>query len=88
MTAQPEALRLATVFEDPGEPKLHLITYAAAELRRQHSRIAELEAALDLALEALKSVTKHFTKVPSSLKDSEARGVAHAAIAKLKGLKK
>jgi hypothetical protein len=40
-----------------------------------------ITAAPDL-LEALIEMTRHFTKTPSSLKDSEMRGKAHAAIAK------
>ena len=35
---------------------------------------------LQLALEALESVTKHFTRIPSTLRDSEVRGEAHKAI--------
>jgi hypothetical protein len=36
------------------------------------------------ALKALEIVTHHFTRTPSTLKDSEARGEAHAAITGLR----
>ena len=36
--------------------------------------------ALKLALEALESVTGHFTRTPSTLRDSEVRGEEHKAI--------
>jgi hypothetical protein len=36
------------------------------------------------ALEALEVVTKHFTRTPSTLKDTEARGQAHKAITAIK----
>ena len=36
------------------------------------------------ALEALEKVTKHFTRTPSTLMDSEARGEAHKAITALR----
>lgn len=36
--------------------------------------------ALRLALDALETVTRHFTRAPSTLADSTARGAAHAAI--------
>ena len=36
------------------------------------------------ALDALEIVTHHFTRTPSTLKDSEARGEAHAAITALR----
>ena len=51
-TEQPEALRLARKFEEVGFmgdhrfAKDHWCRQAAAELRRQHARIAELEAQL------------------------------------------
>ena len=38
------------------------------------------DEALKLALEALESVTKHFTRAQSTLRDSEVRGEAHKAI--------
>lgn len=46
-TEQPEALRLAEVLDalDVGAFKNSLLGKAAAELRRQHARILELEAA-------------------------------------------
>jgi hypothetical protein len=36
------------------------------------------------ALEALESVTGHFTRTPSTLRDSEVRGEAHKAITALR----
>ena len=51
-TEQPEALRLARKFEEVGFmgdhrfAQDHWCRQAAAELRRQHARIAELEAVL------------------------------------------
>ena len=40
--------------------------------------------ALKLALEALETVTRHFTRTPSTLRDSEVRGEAHQAITALR----
>lgn len=40
--------------------------------------------AMKLALEALESVTKHFTRSPSTLRDSQVRGIAHNAITALR----
>ena len=40
--------------------------------------------AMQLALEALEKVTKHFTRTPSTLMDSEARVEAHKAITALR----
>lgn len=40
--------------------------------------------AMRLALEALESVTGHFTRTPSTLRDSEVRGEAHKAITALR----
>ena len=40
----PEALRLAHIFDNPLPPEWPDMVAAAAELRRQHARIAELEA--------------------------------------------
>jgi len=40
--------------------------------------------AMKTALEALEIVTRHFTRTPSTLKDSEARSTAHAAITALR----
>jgi hypothetical protein len=39
---------------------------------------------MQLALEALESVTGHFTRTPSTLRDSEVRGEAHKAITVLR----
>jgi hypothetical protein len=46
---------------------------------------AQAEKERDEALAALEELLRHFTKTPSTLADSEARGKAHAVIAKLKG---
>lgn len=43
-TKQPEALRLAHIFDCPLPPEWTDMVAAATELRRQHARIAELEA--------------------------------------------
>ncbi len=43
-TTQPNALRLAHIFDHPLPPEWPDMVAAAAELRRQHARIAELEA--------------------------------------------
>jgi predicted Zn-dependent protease with MMP-like domain len=40
--------------------------------------------AMQMALEALESVTGHFTRTPSTLRDSEVRGEAHKAITVLR----
>ena len=39
---------------------------------------------MQMALEALESVTGHFTRTPSTLRDSEVRGEAHKAITVLR----
>lgn len=43
----PEALRLAHIFDNPLPPEWPDMVAAAAELRRQHTRIAELEAQIE-----------------------------------------
>ena len=78
---QPEALRLAVQLEREWiNDALNYDTAQDAwtELRRLHALNQELVEALQLMLE-------QFTKVPSTLKDSEARCNAHAAIAKASG---
>ena len=40
--------------------------------------------AMKQALEALEHITRHFSRIPSTLADSEARGQAHAAITALR----
>ena len=47
-TPHPEALRLATQLEDTESARLHLLPYAAAELRRLHALNGELLAATQL----------------------------------------
>ena len=85
-----EALRLADELEDDladyGGQSLPRISQdiadnAAAELRR----LSAVEAQRDALLEALKLMLEQFTKTPSTLKDSEARIKAHAAIAQTEG---
>jgi len=71
------------------EKAYHDLANEAGELIKARAKhVRELEAALDVALESLETITKQFTRVPSSLKDSEARGVAHAAMKKLKETRK
>jgi hypothetical protein len=43
-----------------------------------------LQQAAENGLKALEIVTRHFTKTPSTLKDSEARGTAHSAMKELR----
>lgn len=54
----------------------------AAELEEERERLSALNAEL---VGGLKALLRHFTKTPSTLKDSEARGAAHALIAKAEG---
>ena len=49
----PEALRLAHIFDNPLPPEWTDMVAAAAELRRQHTRIAELEAEIAGGVQAL-----------------------------------
>lgn len=53
MSTKPEALRLAAQLDDTEGARLHLLPYAAAELRRLHVQAAQDEALLRQALEAL-----------------------------------
>lgn len=53
MTTQPEALRLAAQLEDTESARLHLMPYAAAELRRLHAVNQELVYELKVATEAI-----------------------------------
>jgi hypothetical protein len=50
MADKPEALRLADRLEDAESARLHLLPYAADELRRLHKVNQELLEALKLAL--------------------------------------
>jgi len=50
MTEKSEALRLADRLEDTESARLHLLPYAAAELRRLHAVNAELLEALEAAV--------------------------------------
>ena len=47
-STQPEALRLAAQLEDAESARLHLLPYAATELRRLHTYCQELEAQVTL----------------------------------------
>ena len=58
----PEALRLAHIFDNPLPPEWPDMVAAAAELRRQHTRIAELEA----QIEALSGVQALSAAPPSN----------------------
>lgn len=51
----------------------------------RHIEDARLAAAAPDLLDALQTMLEQFTKTPSTIKDSEARGKAHAAIAKATG---
>jgi hypothetical protein len=53
MTTQPEALRLAAQLEDTESARLHLMPYAATELRRLHAVNQELVYELKVATEAI-----------------------------------
>ncbi len=53
----PEALRLAHIFDNPLPPEWPDMVAAAAELRRQHARIAELESQLAQRFDAADMAT-------------------------------
>ncbi len=75
---KPEALRLADELDEFYKTDgIGGVDEAAAELRRLHALCEEMGEALDEML------TK-FTKAQSTLKESEARIKAHAALAKWK----
>ena len=82
-TQQPEALRLADAMDAVNTNNADSLLVqmaarsAAAELRRLHALCEEMGEALDEML------TK-FTKAQSTLKESEARIKAHAALTKWK----
>jgi len=46
--------------------------------------MSNLRTAAQQALEALTYVTRHFTRTPSTLKDSDARAMGHEAITALR----
>ncbi len=58
MTEQPEALRLADALEYASNNLRSVNHQAAAELRRQHERIRELELGLEIVGKLLKEVVK------------------------------
>lgn len=84
MTTQPLALRLAEQLEDTESARLHLLPYAAAELRRLHALNAEL-------LEALRDMYEGWKYIRSTHGDLYGVGwdrcdeKARAAIAKAEG---
>lgn len=66
MSTKPEALRLAAQLDDTEGARLHLLPYAAAELRRLHAQAAQDDALLRQALEALERA--HRTAMEQTLK--------------------
>ena len=60
----PEALRLAHIFDNPLPPEWPDMVAAAAELRRQHARIAELEAVGAGGVQALSAAPAGWKLVP------------------------
>jgi hypothetical protein len=60
----PEALRLAHIFDSPLPPEWPDMVAAAAELRRQHARIAELEAVGAGGVQALSAAPAGWKLVP------------------------
>jgi hypothetical protein len=79
MADKPEALRLADRLEDAESARLHLLPYAADELRRLHEahdwqykmagdrlrRIEKLEAVNAELLEALNKLVDHIDFIPT-----------------------
>jgi small-conductance mechanosensitive channel len=51
-----------------------------ASLDQANMQIIEQREVIEQALEALEQVTRHFTRTPSTLADTEARGKAHKTI--------
>ena len=68
-TQQPNALRLARKFEEVGFmgdhrfAKDHWCRQAAAELRRQHARIAELEDVADMAIKRIAELEEQLSAI-------------------------
>ena len=68
-TQQPEALRLADKYEIEGFlqdhrfAKDHWCRQAAAELRRQHARIAELEDVADMAIKRIAELEEQLSAI-------------------------
>ena len=62
-TQHPEALRLAHIFDNPLPPEWPDMVAAAAELRRQHARIAELEAVGAGGVQALSAAPEAIAKL-------------------------
>ncbi len=58
----PEALRLAHIFDNPLPPEWPDMVAAAAELRRQHARIAELEAVGAGGVQPLRKCLHHISE--------------------------
>ncbi len=55
-----------------------------AALDQANLMLIEQREVMQLALEALEQVTRHFTRTPSTLADTEARGKAHKTITALR----
>ncbi len=55
-----------------------------AALDQANMQIIEQREVIEQALEALEQVTRHFTRSPSTLADTEARIKAHKAITALR----
>lgn len=83
MSKRPEALRLADELgaEIERTVQMDMLHHnAAAELRRLHARVDADTTLLRQALTTLEHVTHHFTRTPSTLADTKARGEAHKAM--------
>lgn len=63
----------------------HRVFVLLGSIKANKEADARLIAAAPELLEALQIMVKQFTKTPSTLADTEARGKAHAAIAKATG---
>ena len=80
-TEQPEALRLADWLDDQYDPD-HYKAAAATELRRQHARIAELEAARIAYASEFEPDADGDPNVGNIHANIRARGEAHFAASK------
>jgi hypothetical protein len=83
MGDKPEALRLAAQLEDAESARLHLLPYAAAELRRLHAVNAELLEALKECLPYVGqtlantgSMDAYYTETKASVAIKKAEGNA------------
>lgn len=73
------------IVKPDGHSVVHLVALSNSTAARDLEANARLIAAAPELLAALELMLKQFTKTPSTLKDSEARCKAHAAIAKATG---